>query len=70
MRKRQLTIVGIVLIAAMILFAITAFRQQAQDKTKPQQDEATVVKKGQVTDKERELARNIKSCIHIVKGKN
>lgn len=33
MPKRQLTIIGIVLIAATILFAITTFRQQAQDKS-------------------------------------
>lgn len=36
MHKRQLTIVGIVLIAATILFATVAFRQQAQDKTQAQ----------------------------------
>lgn len=34
MNKRQLTIIGIVLIAAVVLFAVTTFRQQAQDDTK------------------------------------
>lgn len=65
MHKRQLTIVGIVLIAIMILFATITFRQQAQDKTQTQQDEATIVKKGQVTKKEREYSNEYKK-MHIV----
>ncbi len=61
MHKRQLTVVGIVLITAMILFAAFSFRQQAQDKSQSgQDDEATVVKKGQVTDKEREYSKEYK----------
>lgn len=40
MYKRQLTIVGIVLIGATILFAITTFRQQAQDKSQILQDKS------------------------------
>ncbi|MGI8883472.1 MAG: hypothetical protein ACR2IA_04415 [Pyrinomonadaceae bacterium] len=38
MHKRQLTIVGIILIAAGILLAITTYRQQAQDKSSNQQN--------------------------------
>lgn len=61
MHKRQLTIVGIVLVAAAILFAVTTFRQEAQsNKPQQQQEEATVVKKGQVTEKEREYSKEYK----------
>lgn len=69
MQKRQLTIVGIVLIAVTILFAITTYRQQAQDKSQPQQDEATVVKKGQVTDKEREHSKEYKKLYSYRNGR-
>jgi hypothetical protein len=48
MHKRQLTVIGIVLIAGAILFAITTYRQQAQDKLQIQQEEeATIVQKGE-----------------------
>lgn len=69
MQKRQLTIVGIVLIAAIALFAITSFRQEAQS-SKPQQDqeEATVVKKGQVTEKERAYSQEYKKMYSYRKG--
>lgn len=62
MPKRQLAVVGIILIALTILFTAVTFRQEAQDKSqtqqnKPIQDEATVVQKGQVTDEERAFSK-------------
>jgi hypothetical protein len=69
MHKRQLAVVGIVLIGATILFAIATFRQQAQDKSQPQEDEPTVVKKGQVTDKEHEYSKEYKELYIERKGR-
>lgn len=57
MHKRQIIIVGMVLVLAMIVFAITSFHQQAQNKIASQQDEATVVHKGQITEKERQYSK-------------
>lgn len=69
MQKRQLMVVGIVLVVATILFAITTYRQQAQDKSQTQQDEITIVKKGQITDKEREYSKEFKKLYWYRKGK-
>jgi hypothetical protein len=68
MHKRQLTIVGIILTAATILFAITTYRQQAQDKVTPQNDEATVVYKGQITEKQRHYSKEYKTLYSYRKG--
>ena len=69
MYKRQPTVIGIVLIAAAILFAITTYRQQAQDKSQPQQDEATVIKRGQITEKEREYSKEFSKLYEYRKGR-
>lgn len=53
MRKRQLAIVSGVLITATALFAILAFRQEAQDKIKPHPDDATPIQIGVMTDRQR-----------------
>ena len=42
MNKRQLIVIGIVLLVATILFATFTFHQQAQDKSKIQQDDTPV----------------------------
>ena len=58
MHKRQLTVIGIVLIAVTILLAVSSFNQEAQTKkTQTQEEEATVVQKGQVTEKERAYSK-------------
>lgn len=53
MHKRQLTVVGIFLIAATILFVVTTYNQQAQDKPHPRQDEPTQIQEGVMTEKQR-----------------
>lgn len=68
MHKGQLTMIGIILTAAMILFGIATFRQQAQDKVTPQNDEATVVHKGQLTEKERHYSKEYKTLYSYRKG--
>lgn len=60
MHKRQLTIVGIVLIALAILLNISSFQQEAQTKKPQTQDEeATVVQRGQVTAEELEYTKEL-----------
>lgn len=61
MQKRQLTVIGIVLITVTILFAISSFHQEAQTKKPQTQDEeATVVQRGEVTKKERDYSKEYK----------
>ncbi len=67
MSNRQLTVIGIVLLFVVGLFAITSFRQEAQT-AKPQQDEVTIVHKGQVTEKEREYSKEYKKIYFYRKG--
>lgn len=69
MQKRQLIIVGIILIAVIALFAIPTYRQQAQDKSQPQQAEATVVQKGPITAKERAYSQEYKELYRERKGR-
>ncbi len=69
MHKRQLTVVGIVLVAVTIIFATVTFRQQAQDKTQSGKDEPTVVQRGQVTDKEREYSKEYKKLYSYRQGR-
>lgn len=62
MINRQLIIVCIVLFTAAILFAVTTFHQQAQDrqiqnKSQSQQDEATHIQEGLMTEKQRKHSR-------------
>lgn len=57
MHKRQLTIIGTILIAATILFAAVSFHQQAQDKSIPQQDEPTQIQEGIMTEKQRKHSK-------------
>ncbi len=73
MSNRQLIIVCIVLVTAAILFAVTTFHQQAQDrqiqnKPQSQQDEATVVQRGQITEKEREYSKEYEKLYSDRKG--
>jgi hypothetical protein len=70
MHKRHLTVIGIVLIEVMILFAAASFQQEAQSK-KPQtqENEATVVQKGQVTEKEREYSKEYKKLYSWREGR-
>ncbi|MFM9903611.1 MAG: hypothetical protein ACKVQJ_03455 [Pyrinomonadaceae bacterium] len=61
MRKRQLIFIVGLLVAVVILFTTVAYRQEAQDKSKPQAaDEPTSVKKGQITPEEREYSKEYK----------
>jgi uncharacterized metal-binding protein YceD (DUF177 family) len=60
MKIRKLTIVIVVLTAIITLIVISAFRQQAQNKPQATQEEATEVRRGQVTEKEREYSREYK----------
>lgn len=59
MNKRQLTVIGIVLFASVVLFTVMSFRQEAQTN-KPQDEKATVVHKGQVTAEEWEYTKELK----------
>ena len=52
MRKRQLTIMSVALIAVAVLITSLSFRQQAQDRSKIQQDEPTVIQEGVMTDRQ------------------
>jgi sortase (surface protein transpeptidase) len=67
MFNRQLTVISIVLLFVICLFAIASFRQEAQT-TKPQQEEATVVQRGQLTEKEREYSKEYKKMYSYRKG--
>lgn len=59
---RQPIVIGIILIATLVLFAVTSFRQEAQSsKAQRQQEDATVVQRGQVTAKEREYSKEYKN---------
>lgn len=69
MHNRQLIVIGIVLITAVILFTISSFHQEAQSsKSQSQQEEATVVQKGQVTEKEREYSKEYQKMYSDRKG--
>jgi hypothetical protein len=67
MFNRQLTVAGVVLLFVIGLFAIISFRQEAQT-TKPQQEEATVVQKGQITEKEHEYSKEYKKLYSYRNG--
>jgi len=54
MKKRRILVVGIVLVVAMIVFTTLSLRPEAQ--TKKSDDEATVVYRGKISDKEREYS--------------
>lgn len=55
--KNRRTMILFTLIIATMLFAFVTFKPQAQDKTQQQDEEATVVQRGQVTDEERSYSR-------------
>ncbi len=57
MRKRQLFIFGITLVVVSSLFATISFHQKAQDNAKVQQEDATRIQIGVMTDRQREHSK-------------
>jgi hypothetical protein len=68
MHKRQAAVIITIIVAAISLFTITSFRQEAQSN-KPQEDEATIIQKGEVTDEEREYSKEYKKLYSYRKGR-
>lgn len=69
MTNKKLTITSVSLLALFLVATFAAFRQQAQDKTSVQNEEATLVQKGQVTEKEREYSKEFKKLYPYHKGR-
>jgi hypothetical protein len=57
MTNKKLTIISVSLLSLFLVGAFATFKQQAQDKTSVQNEEATLVQTGQVTEKGREYSK-------------
>lgn len=66
--KRHTMVIGIVLIVSVILFIAISFRQEAQTNTPPE-EEASIVERGQVTDKVREYSKEFKKLYPSREGR-
>lgn len=69
MTNKKLTIISVSLLSLFLVATFATFRQQAQDKTSVQNEEATVVKKGQITQKEREYSKEYKKLYEYRNGR-
>ncbi|MGI8467438.1 MAG: hypothetical protein ACR2N3_03210 [Pyrinomonadaceae bacterium] len=69
MKNRKVIILGVSLVFVILLFAFIILKPQAQDKNQQQdQDEATVVQRGQVTVKEREYSKEYRKLYSYRSG--
>lgn len=58
MNNHQVTVIGVVLIAILVLFAITTFQQQAQDNTQQRaEDPPTPVQLGVISEKQKKNSK-------------